>query len=110
MEDDESDQEYKSRKRDNPHRLMYTNNGSSQENHTRWTPHRRVIACEGQRARTTPRISLVFALVSLSPVFALVSLSPVNAESGNVVGTLVTNRDELPGRIDGEYPWIITER
>lgn len=31
---DESERRYKSRYRDNPHRLLYTNNGSNQENHT----------------------------------------------------------------------------
>jgi hypothetical protein len=31
---DESERQYKSRKRDNPDRLLYTNNGSNQENHT----------------------------------------------------------------------------
>jgi hypothetical protein len=28
------ERQYKSRKRDDPHRLLYTNNGSNQENHT----------------------------------------------------------------------------
>jgi hypothetical protein len=28
------ERQYKSRKHDNPHRLLYTNNGSNQENHT----------------------------------------------------------------------------
>ena len=50
---------------------------------------------------TVPRLSLAFVLVFVSPV---------NPESGNVVSTLITNRHEPPGGIDGEYSWIIPER
>jgi len=32
-----------------------------------------------------------------------------NPEGGYVVGALITNRDELPGGIDGEYSRIIPE-
>src|SRR5215470_11593253 len=43
-------------------------------------------------------------------VFSLLSAYLVNLESRDVVGTLITNRHEPPGGIDGEYPWIVPER
>ena len=97
---DESERQYKSRKRDNPHRLLHTTNGSNQENNTGRAPDRRVITCEGQRA------VLLVGFTRSIVVFTFTG----DPESGNVVGTLITRHYEPTGRIDGDYSWIIPER